>query len=87
MFGTVGMCEQAVSAFLKCNQAKAAVDACVHLNQVSVYTRLVWFWYVIVWIILVLQYIRAVGWFKNVILINLFIVVKVSGSFLNKINK
>ncbi len=43
MFGTVGMCEQAVSAFLKCNQAKAAVDACVHLNQVSVYTRLVWF--------------------------------------------
>ncbi len=93
MFGTVGMCEQAVSAFLKCNQAKAAVDACVHLNQVSVYTRLVWFWYVmnvivlIIWIILVLQYIRAVSWFKNVILINLFIVVKVSGSFLNKINK
>ncbi len=36
MFGTVGMCEQAVSAFLKCNQAKAAVDAVVHLNQVMV---------------------------------------------------
>ncbi|XP_016132225.1 WD repeat-containing protein 35 [Sinocyclocheilus grahami] len=33
MFVTVGMCEQAVSAFLKCNQPKAAVDACVHLNQ------------------------------------------------------
>ncbi|MBN3313719.1 WDR35 protein, partial [Atractosteus spatula] len=33
MFVTVGMCEQAVSAYLKCNQPKAAVDACVHLNQ------------------------------------------------------
>ncbi|TRY60156.1 hypothetical protein DNTS_003730 [Danionella cerebrum] len=33
MFVTVGMCEQAVSAFLKSNQPKAAVDACVHLNQ------------------------------------------------------
>ncbi|XP_053316634.1 WD repeat-containing protein 35 isoform X1 [Spea bombifrons] len=33
MFLTVGMCEQAVAAFLKCNQPKAAVDACVHLNQ------------------------------------------------------
>ncbi|KAM4772218.1 WD repeat-containing protein 35 [Rhinophrynus dorsalis] len=33
MFVTVGMCEQAVTAFLKCNLPKAAVDACVHLNQ------------------------------------------------------
>uniref|UniRef100_A0A3Q2XUY4 WD repeat-containing protein 35 n=1 Tax=Hippocampus comes TaxID=109280 RepID=A0A3Q2XUY4_HIPCM len=33
MFTTVGMCEQAVNAYLKCNQAKAAVDSCVHLNQ------------------------------------------------------
>uniref|UniRef100_A0A673JJ84 WD repeat-containing protein 35 n=1 Tax=Sinocyclocheilus rhinocerous TaxID=307959 RepID=A0A673JJ84_9TELE len=33
MFVTVGMCEQDVRAFLKCNQPKAAVDACVHLNQ------------------------------------------------------
>ncbi|KAM9786504.1 WD repeat-containing protein 35 isoform X1 [Syngnathus typhle] len=33
MFTTVGMCEQAVKAYLKCNQAKAAVDTCVHLNQ------------------------------------------------------
>ncbi|XP_077008272.1 WD repeat-containing protein 35 isoform X1 [Tamandua tetradactyla] len=33
MFVRVGMCEQAVTAFLKCNQPKAAVDACVHLNQ------------------------------------------------------
>ncbi|XP_032877389.1 WD repeat-containing protein 35 isoform X1 [Amblyraja radiata] len=33
MFVTVGMCEQAVSAFLKCNQAKAAVETCIHLNQ------------------------------------------------------
>uniref|UniRef100_A0A8C8T3J5 WD repeat-containing protein 35 n=1 Tax=Peromyscus maniculatus bairdii TaxID=230844 RepID=A0A8C8T3J5_PERMB len=33
MFVRVGMCEQAVSAFLKCNQPKAAVDTCVHLNQ------------------------------------------------------
>lgn len=34
MFATVGMCEQAVKAYLKCNQPKAAVDICVHLNQV-----------------------------------------------------
>ena len=34
MFTTVGMCEQAVNAYLKCNQPKAAVDVCVHLNQV-----------------------------------------------------
>ncbi|XP_034051333.1 WD repeat-containing protein 35 isoform X2 [Thalassophryne amazonica] len=33
MFATVGMCEQAVNAYLKCNQPKAAVDMCVHLNQ------------------------------------------------------
>uniref|UniRef100_A0A8C9R5G6 WD repeat-containing protein 35 n=1 Tax=Scleropages formosus TaxID=113540 RepID=A0A8C9R5G6_SCLFO len=33
MFVTVGMCDQAVNAYLKCNQPKAAVDACVHLNQ------------------------------------------------------
>ncbi|KAM6980330.1 WD repeat-containing protein 35 [Aplochiton taeniatus] len=33
MFVTVGMCEQTVNAYLKCNQPKAAVDACVHLNQ------------------------------------------------------
>ncbi|XP_062892582.1 WD repeat-containing protein 35 isoform X2 [Mobula hypostoma] len=33
MFVTVGMCEQAVFAFLKCNQAKAAVETCIHLNQ------------------------------------------------------
>ncbi|KAI4891829.1 hypothetical protein NFI96_003821 [Prochilodus magdalenae] len=33
MFVTVGMCEQAVSAYLRCSQPKPAVDACVHLNQ------------------------------------------------------
>ncbi|XP_035465888.1 WD repeat-containing protein 35 isoform X2 [Scophthalmus maximus] len=33
MFATVGMCEQAVNAYLKCNQPKSAVDSCVHLNQ------------------------------------------------------
>ncbi|KAM9319056.1 WD repeat-containing protein 35 isoform 2-T2 [Pholidichthys leucotaenia] len=33
MFATVGMCDQAVNAYLKCNQPKAAVDTCVHLNQ------------------------------------------------------
>ncbi|XP_066559744.1 WD repeat-containing protein 35 isoform X2 [Amia ocellicauda] len=33
MFATVGMCDQTVSAYLKCNQPKAAVDTCVHLNQ------------------------------------------------------
>ncbi|CAG5866211.1 unnamed protein product [Menidia menidia] len=33
MFATVGMCEQAVNAYLKCKQPKAAVDTCVHLNQ------------------------------------------------------
>lgn len=34
MFATVGMCEQAVKAYLKCNQPKDAVDTCVNLNQV-----------------------------------------------------
>nr|XP_054760120.1 WD repeat-containing protein 35-like [Lytechinus pictus] len=33
MFLTVGMCAEAVSAFLKCNEIKKAVDCCVHLNQ------------------------------------------------------
>lgn len=33
-FANVGMCDQAVKAFLKCNKPKAAVDACVNLNQV-----------------------------------------------------
>ncbi|XP_042704625.1 WD repeat-containing protein 35 isoform X10 [Chrysemys picta bellii] len=33
MFVRVGMCEQAVIAFLKCNRPKDAVDSCVHLNQ------------------------------------------------------
>lgn len=35
MFVRVGMCEQAVSAFLKCSRPKDAVDTCVHLNQVG----------------------------------------------------
>uniref|UniRef100_A0A3Q3JRB8 WD repeat-containing protein 35 n=1 Tax=Monopterus albus TaxID=43700 RepID=A0A3Q3JRB8_MONAL len=35
MFATVGMCEQAVNAYLKYNQPKAAVDTCVHLNQIA----------------------------------------------------
>ncbi|XP_021346413.1 WD repeat-containing protein 35-like isoform X1 [Mizuhopecten yessoensis] len=33
MFVTVGMCEQAVSAYSKCNHIKKAIDCCVHLNQ------------------------------------------------------
>lgn len=33
MFVTVGMSDQAVSAFLKANQVKDAIDACVELNQ------------------------------------------------------
>ncbi|XP_061599596.1 WD repeat-containing protein 35 [Cololabis saira] len=33
MFSTVGMCEQAVDAYLRTNQTRAAVDTCVHLNQ------------------------------------------------------
>uniref|UniRef100_H3CMI1 WD repeat-containing protein 35 n=1 Tax=Tetraodon nigroviridis TaxID=99883 RepID=H3CMI1_TETNG len=32
-FANVGMCDQAVRAFLKCNRPKAAVDTCVNLNQ------------------------------------------------------
>ena len=32
-FVTVGMCEEAVQAYLKCNQVKKAVDCCVELNQ------------------------------------------------------
>lgn len=35
MYATVGMCEQAVNAYLNCNQTRAAIDTCVHLNQVS----------------------------------------------------
>ncbi|XP_013413466.1 WD repeat-containing protein 35-like [Lingula anatina] len=33
MFVTVGMCEQGVEAYIKCNRVKQAIDACVHLNQ------------------------------------------------------
>ncbi|XP_067008662.1 WD repeat-containing protein 35 [Anabrus simplex] len=33
MFASVGMCSQAVTAYLKCNQVKSAVDTCVGLNQ------------------------------------------------------
>ncbi|XP_060579333.1 WD repeat-containing protein 35-like [Ruditapes philippinarum] len=33
MFMTVGMCTQAVDAFIKCNHIKAAIDCCVNLNQ------------------------------------------------------
>ncbi|XP_033121645.1 WD repeat-containing protein 35-like isoform X2 [Anneissia japonica] len=33
MFVTVGMCEEAVTAYLKCNKVKKAVDVCVELNQ------------------------------------------------------
>uniref|UniRef100_A0A3P9HAW2 WD repeat-containing protein 35 n=1 Tax=Oryzias latipes TaxID=8090 RepID=A0A3P9HAW2_ORYLA len=33
MYATVGMCEQAVNAYLNCNQTRAAIDTCVHLNQ------------------------------------------------------
>ncbi|XP_053382408.1 WD repeat-containing protein 35-like isoform X3 [Mercenaria mercenaria] len=33
MFMTVGMCTQAVDAFIKCNHVKAAIDCCVNLNQ------------------------------------------------------
>uniref|UniRef100_A0A3B3BQS7 WD repeat-containing protein 35 n=1 Tax=Oryzias melastigma TaxID=30732 RepID=A0A3B3BQS7_ORYME len=35
MYATVGMCEQAVNAYLKCNQTRAAIDTCVHLNQIA----------------------------------------------------
>ena len=33
MFGSVGMCEQAVAAFIKCNEVKSSIDICVTLNQ------------------------------------------------------
>ncbi|CAG5134548.1 unnamed protein product, partial [Candidula unifasciata] len=33
MFSNVGMSEQAVEAYTKCNRVKAAIDCCVHLNQ------------------------------------------------------
>lgn len=33
MFITVGMCSEAVGAYLKCNDVKNAVDCCVYLNQ------------------------------------------------------
>ncbi|XP_071111924.1 WD repeat-containing protein 35-like isoform X1 [Haliotis cracherodii] len=33
MFVSVGMCKQAVEAYIRCNRVKAAIDSCVHLNQ------------------------------------------------------
>ncbi|CAE1311718.1 WDR35 [Acanthosepion pharaonis] len=33
MFVTVGMCDQAVEAFIKCNRVRDAIDCCIHLNQ------------------------------------------------------
>ncbi|KAK3580220.1 hypothetical protein CHS0354_012747 [Potamilus streckersoni] len=33
MFVTVGMCNQAVDAYIKCNHIKDAIDCCVNLNQ------------------------------------------------------
>lgn len=33
MFVTVGMCEQAVAAFMKIGDVQKAIDSCVHLNQ------------------------------------------------------
>lgn len=33
MFKMVGMCEQSVAAYLKCNKIKEAIDTCVYLNQ------------------------------------------------------
>ena len=35
MFLTVGMCEQSVAAYSKCNRVKDAIDVCVQLNQVK----------------------------------------------------
>ena len=35
MFVTVGMSEQAVSAFTRASLVKEAIDSCVALNQVS----------------------------------------------------
>ncbi|GIY66841.1 WD repeat-containing protein 35 [Caerostris extrusa] len=33
MFSSVGMCEQAVSAYVKCNKLNAAIECCTTLNQ------------------------------------------------------
>ncbi|KAH8026538.1 hypothetical protein HPB51_021150 [Rhipicephalus microplus] len=33
MFGSIGMCNQAVEAYKKCNKVKAAIDICVSLNE------------------------------------------------------
>lgn len=33
MFVTVGMCDEAVKAFVKCNRIRDAIDSCIHLNQ------------------------------------------------------
>ncbi|XP_076457078.1 WD repeat-containing protein 35-like isoform X2 [Babylonia areolata] len=33
MFHSVGMCEQAVEAYIRCNRVKMAIDTCVSLNQ------------------------------------------------------
>ncbi|GAB1603121.1 repeat-containing 35-like isoform X2 [Argonauta hians] len=33
MFITVGMCEQAVEAYIKCNRVTAAIDCCIQLNH------------------------------------------------------
>ncbi|KAL8581320.1 WD repeat-containing protein 35 [Nucella lapillus] len=33
MFQSVGMCEQAVEAYIRCNRVKMAIDTCVNLNQ------------------------------------------------------
>ncbi|ELT97636.1 hypothetical protein CAPTEDRAFT_160931 [Capitella teleta] len=33
MFATVGMCQESVEAFTKCQRVKAAIDCCVQLNQ------------------------------------------------------
>ncbi|XP_077517801.1 intraflagellar transport protein Oseg4 [Amblyomma americanum] len=33
MFGSVGMCNQAVEAYKKCNKIKEAIDICVSLNE------------------------------------------------------
>lgn len=33
MFQSVGMCEQAVDAYIRCNRVKMAIDTCVSLNQ------------------------------------------------------
>ena len=33
MFASVGLCEQAVSAFMKTGEVRQAIDTCVTLNQ------------------------------------------------------